>query len=105
MAIPYIIKIENERITFSSADGKILAGTPCIIALNAKDEVLAVGQTQQELQEKSPQEWENLKDQVHFCNPISPDYFHPEHAVEILDFNAYHVLQEINWRGLLKPAV
>lgn len=81
------LKIESndEKISITSADGAVLVDVPSIILLDSLENIISIGVTPETIQKDSPDEWETIKSQLHFCNPFSIDDFHPDLAARTIN--------------------
>jgi len=91
----YSVKIDsaNERILITSTDGVLLVDIPSVIVLDHLENIISIGVAPETIQKDSPAEWETIKSQFHFCNPLSIDSFRPVLAARTINrliFEAIH---------------
>lgn len=83
------INIDSERIVIISEDGSKLTDIPNIIALDDNDNIVSIGETQEDLQEKMSEDWDKVKTKIHFYNLFSPNGFRPKLGASTINFLAY----------------
>ncbi len=83
-----------------SEDGLLLSDNPSLIALNEKEEIafdeknepVSIGETLEDIQERSPVGWEQTKSSIHLCNPFMTDDFRPALAAIVVSHLAHKTM-------------
>jgi len=93
MIYPLIININKENIAVCSADGKTLLDIPNIVAIDENKQVISIGETQDIVQNKLPNDWETIKSTVQFSNPFLQSNFQTELAAFVIDHVIHMAVQ------------
>lgn len=81
--------IESERIVVISENGSVLTDIPNIVVFAKNNKIVSIGETQESLQKNYPQEWEQTKGKVRFCEIFSVDNFNPQLTANAINLLAY----------------
>lgn len=101
------VNISDKTIVIVSADGSVRSTFPNLAGLDENDNFLYIGKTPDEIRVQAPQEWDKVKDKIHFENLFSVDYFRPELAastIELLVYMTTHPTPKSRW-SLIKDSV
>jgi len=105
MVVDFVARVKHGRLLINVPQAKLDVNTPDVVAcVTSTKQIVALGQTEDEVRCESPERWKRDKDRIEFRSAFDPHHFGPELAASVLRYYAVKAQARIR-PGLLVRAI